>query len=147
MNPLKNLGQIPASPPTELKVKPDANKPKVLTFPISSLTIKGLKKSDYIDYITFIITIDNTLDRPIKAFEGRVLFKDVLGKLVLGANMSYRDGMMAKAGVVWSGTIRYNQFLSEHREFSNLEKDQLVPELVIEKAAYEDGTIEEFPKP
>lgn len=146
MAPLKNLGQSPVSMPTEPKGNSDVNKPKLLTFPVS-LNEKSLRKSDYTENIEFSIAIDNALDRPIKAFEGRLLFKDVLGKLVLGANMSYRDGMAAKARVVWSGTIHYNQFMSEHREFINIEKDQLVPELVVYKVAYDDGTTEEFPKP
>jgi len=61
--------------------------------------------------------------------------------------MSYRDGLAAKGKTVWSGTIRYNQFMSSHKELINLEKDQIIPELIIEKVAYEDGTIEEFQKP
>jgi len=146
MAPLKNFGRNSASMPTELKGNSDVDKPKLQTFPVS-LNEKTLRKSDYIENIEFIITIDNILDRPIKAFEGRLLFKDVLGKLVLGANMSYRDGIAAKARVAWSGTIRYNQFMTEHREFINLEKDQLVSELIIYKVAYDDGTTEEFPKP
>lgn len=146
MTPLKKPGQDPMSAPAEPKVKQDVNKPKVLKFPIV-LNEKELKKSGYVDYIAFTINIENTLDRPIKAFEGRILFKDVLGKLVLGATMSYRDGMAAKSRANWSGTISYNQFMSDHNEFINLEKSQLVPELVIEKVAYEDGAIEEFPKP
>lgn len=121
-------------------------KPKTFTFPVR-LNSKELTKLDYRSIISFRLTIDNTLDRPIKAFEGRLLFKDVLGKLILGANMSYRDGIAAKGNTVWSGEIEYNQFIDHHRELANVDKDQLIPELEIYKVAYEDGTVEEFPKP
>lgn len=43
--------------------------------------------------------------------------------------------------------MRYNQFMREHQEFINLGQNQIVPELVIYKVAYQDGTIEEFPRP
>jgi len=143
MTPLRNLGSSSESSSDSSKDK--ADQPKAFTFPVT-LNEKELQKSNYIDYIAFSITIDNTLDRPIKAFEGRILFRDVLGKLVLGANMSYRDGLAAKGRTIWSGTIRYNQFMSSHKEFIDLDKDQLIPEMIIEKVAYEGGTIEEFPK-
>ena len=143
MAPLRNLGQDSESSSTPSK---ELNQIKAFTFPVS-LNEKELQKSDYVEYIAFSITIDNALDRPIKAFEGRILFRDVLGKLILGANMSYRDGLAAKGKTVWSGTIRYNQFMPSHKELINLEKNQIFPELIIEKVAYEDGTIEEFKKP
>lgn len=146
MAPLKNLDQSPASTPTQPKVKPDANKPKVLTFPVK-LNSKNLTEVGYRKTIDFRITIDNPMDRSIKAFEGRILFKDVLGKLILGANLSYRDGIAANGSATWAGEIEYNQFIDRHREISNIDIDKLLTELEVYKVAYEDGTIEEFPKP
>jgi hypothetical protein len=137
MNPLKNLGQIPASPPTESKVKPAANKPKVLTFPVR-LEATAFKEIGGIGLIRVSLTIENPIDRPLKAFEGRLFIKDVFGKLIYERSLSYLNRVAAKSNASWS-------MVFQHAEF--IEKDQLVPELVIEKVAYEDGTIEEFPKP
>ena len=146
MAPLRSLQQDSASTPTEPKVKPDANKPKVMTFPVK-LNSKNLTEAGYRKTIDFRIRIDNPMDRPIKAFEGRILFKDVLGKLIIGANLSYRDGISAKGSATWAGEIEYNQFIDRHREISNIDIDKLLTELEVYKVAYEDGTIEEFPKP
>lgn len=146
MAPLKNLDGNPTSTPTQSKVKPDTNKPKVMTFPVK-LNSKNLTEVGYRKTIDFRITIDNPMDRSIKALEGRILFKDVLGKLILGANMSYRDGIAAKGSATWAGEIEYNQFIDRHREISNIDIDKLLTELEVYKVAYEDGTIEEFPKP
>ncbi len=146
MAPLKSLDKNLASTPTQPKVKPDANKPKIMTFPVK-LNSKKLTEVGYRKTIDFRITIDNPMDRSIKAFEGRILFNDVLGKLILGANLSYRDGIPAKGSVIWAGEIEYNQFIDHHREISNINIDKIVTELEVYKVAYEDGTIEEFPKP
>lgn len=146
MKPLKNLDQDSTSTPTQPKVKSDANKSNILTFPVK-LNSKKITEVGYRKTIDFSITIDNPMDRPIKAFEGRVLFKDVLGKLILGANLSYRDGINAKGSTTWNGEIEYNQFIDRHREISNIDIDKILTELEVYKVAYEDGTIEEFPKP
>ena len=144
--PLRNLDQGTTSTPTQSNVKPDVNKPKVLTFPVK-LNSKNLIEAGYRKTINFQITIDNPMDQSIKAFEGRILFKDVLGKLILGANLSYRDGITAKGSAIWAGEIEYNQFIDRHREISNIDIDNILTELEVYKVAYEDGTIKEFQKP
>lgn len=135
MAPLKNLGQGPASPPTESKVKPDTNKSKVLTFPVR-LESTEFQEMGGMGFIRVSLTIENPIDRPLKAFKGQLFIKDVFGKSIDERSLSYLNRVAAKSNASWSGVFQH----------AFIEKDQLVPELVIEKVAYEDGTIEEFLK-
>lgn len=144
MSPLKNLNT--SSQEKTIKEKNSETKLNTFKLPVK-IESKEFTKIGYRDVIVFRINIDNTLNKPIKAFEGSVIFKDLLGKLILGAKISYRDGIAAHGNAVWEGEIGYNQFVDRHRELANININQLLPELEIYKIAYEDGTIEEFPEP
>jgi len=135
MDPLKNLGQGSASSPTPSKQEID--QPKALTFPVK-LELVEFKRIGGMGWIDVSLKIENPINRPLKAFEGELLIKDVFGKQIDKRSLSYRNRVAAKSNFTWSGLLQY---------YEPIEKDQLTLDLVVHKIAYEDGTIEEFTKP
>lgn len=98
----------------------------------------------YRDYITFKLRFDNTEGRDIRAFQGTVNFYDLLGNLLLAANVAINDPVSANTYMEWSGQIEYNQFKENHLSLRNAEFQNMKVNFELEKVLFSNGTVKEF---
>lgn len=137
--------------PTQLEQKqaaPPAIKPKAPP-PLSvSLEKKGFQEANYRtgldDAITFSITFRNLTDGDIRAFDGNLIFTDLLDNIILSANVAINDLIKMNSNLEWTGQINYNKFMDKHRRLRSEDLQNIKIQFNTKKILFTDGTVKEF---
>lgn len=118
--------------------------------PISvRLTRKEFREEDLLsgevgEKLMFDLDFTSSLDRPIRAFSGSVVFRDVLDREVLRASLTCAQDLKPHETVRWRGTLRYQQFDEKHRRLRSLEIGELETDFILERVSYSDGSRDVF---
>jgi hypothetical protein len=88
----------------------------------------------------FKIAVKNTGTKPLVGVSGTIEFIDVFDKTVGAVGFKISEPLEPGAGTVWTGTRRYNQFLSEHRAVWDLEEGKYKTRFVPDTIVFADGT-------
>ncbi|WP_257387336.1 hypothetical protein [Tahibacter caeni] len=135
------------SPPPTRTAAPPEGKVVAEASPITvSLAKKGFREQDFsggrsiTDAITFAVDFSNNGDKDIRAFDGALVFTDLLDNEILGARISISDPVASGAVIRWDGELEFNQFMDRHRRL----RDQAAGDLRVVfrpgKFLYADGT-------
>ena len=130
--------------------KSEASKPKVTkqskASPISAkLLRKGTREGEYgRSSITFAISFTNSTEKNIRAFDGTLVFTDLLGNEIHGAKLAVNDPISAGGVLDWEGKLDYNQFISAHERLRNSETENTKAVFVLKKVLFEDGEVKEY---
>ncbi len=130
--------RVPAPP--ERKVMTEASPLAV------SLVKKGFREHDFsgarmvTDAITFAVDFSNTGDKDIRAFDGALVFTDLLDNEILGARVSISDPVASGATIRWDGELEFNQFMDRHRRLRDQAADDLRVMFKPGRFLYADGT-------
>ena len=92
-------------------------------------------------YITTTLLVKNISGKDIRAFNGTLTFKDLLGKDIMSISYTFDRGVEADAELMHETSIEYNQFLPDHVALLGKEVDQLTIDFEAEKILFEDGSV------
>lgn len=76
---------------------------------------KGFQAADFQDFVTIKVAYENTSEKDIRAFTGKIQFTDLFGKELFESGVTISDPVRAGAKGIWDGSIRYNQFIEPHK--------------------------------
>ena len=94
----------------------------------------------YDDYITFRVAYENTSDRDIRAFRGRLRFTDLFGTEIMSSGITIQDPVAAGDRDTWAGQIEYNQFNDEHVRLRQTKLNDMRVEWLPASIIFADGT-------
>ncbi|MDE2413242.1 MAG: hypothetical protein KGM60_00605 [Comamonadaceae bacterium] len=137
-----------SAPPEQKKVSPPVAKPKTPPQLSATLEKKGFQEANYKvgldDAITFTITFKNLTGKSIRAFDGNIIFTDLLDNVILSANLAINDPVEANSSLEWMGQINYNQFIDKHKRLRNEDFQNIKIQFNTKKILFTDGVINEF---
>lgn len=111
---------------------------------VATLLDKAFVESDYTENTTLKISFENISGREIKAFEGIVVLRDLLGNDIKRVRLSDSEPRWIDNKLLWEGTIRYNQFMQDDVRLKGTSIDGLRMTFEIKKILYADGELQEF---
>lgn len=135
-NPLAGLkGTTPEKP------KAAAEKPQPIRVRLAG---KSFVTRGYQDFMTMSLQFVNDTGRPVRAFDGEVVFTDLLDNEILTSNVSISDPIDPAATLDWDGEIKHNEFISRHENFRHAELQNMKANFRLKKVLYQDGTLEQM---
>ena len=140
---------IPSSPETT-EFKTQTPSPSVEDIPLTvNLLEKGFQESDYQagiirESITISVSFENHSDRDIRAFDGVLVFNDLLDNRVFASSLAINELVQKNSELKWNGKIDYNQFIDSHQRFRNENQENLKVSFILRKILFADGTTNEF---
>jgi hypothetical protein len=113
------------------------------------LVKKGFKPSnprasDYEDDITLEFGLTDLTNKDIRAFDGTVVFSDLLDNTLMSISLAVNDPVKAGDTLDWSGGIKYNQFIDAHQRLRNTEQQNIKVSFKTKKILFADGTTTEY---
>lgn len=94
--------------------------------------------------VTFTLEFTNTLGKDMRAFDGVIIFTDLLDNPIKRLNLAYTKPINIYETVRWSGEMDYNQFMDSDRALRSKDLSDLNINLKLRKVLYADGSKEEF---
>lgn len=136
------------STPTKTTSKaPEVSPKPEITSPIMTGAVldKGFFEGEYgQDSITLDMQFGNESGRDIRAFEGVMTFRDLLGNLILNLNVAINEPIAKGQKVNWAGGIDYNQFKDSHQRLRSEPLENIKADFRVGKILYSDGELKEF---
>jgi len=94
--------------------------------------------------ITFKLRFQNPFDRAVRAFNGTVVFRDILGEDIHRVRLTEDSPVQPRERWEWEGGIDYNQFIDAHQKLVNTNSANMQVEFLLQKVLFADGSTEEF---
>lgn len=127
----------------DAEVKPQVETEKSYPITVSFLS-KDFYKADFQSFMTISLQFLNGTGKPVRAFDGEVVFTDLLGNEILTSTVSISDPVGPGAALKWDGEIKYNEYISRHQRFKNSEIQNMKATFKLQKVLYQDGKLEDF---
>ncbi|MDD2467152.1 MAG: hypothetical protein PHI97_24450 [Desulfobulbus sp.] len=149
----KSLASAFAAPPSTKKSQSTTQKipPKPIEEPPISATLvkKGFQGSDYKagilqEAITFSVSFENLTGKDIRAFDGVLIFNDLLDNRVISSSLAINEHVKANSALKWDGQLDYNQFKDSHKRLRSEDQTNLKVTFAARKVLFSDGTTKEF---
>ncbi len=94
--------------------------------------------------VTFTLVFRNTLDKRLRAFNGLLVFNDLLDNPIKQLKLSCMKPVGSNKSITWDGEMNFNQFIHSDRLLRSKDVSDLKVKFILEKALYSDGTTENF---
>ncbi len=94
--------------------------------------------------ISLELEVANNLKKPIRAFKGTVIFKDLFGKVIMRVGWTEEVNIPAGGTARVKGGVAYNQFMNSHTRLRTIAKKDLKVEFETDQVIYADGKKESF---
>jgi hypothetical protein len=94
--------------------------------------------------ITFELSVINKTNQAIRAFDGVIVFTDLLDNELLSTKFALNDPVAANATVKWSGGIDYNQFMNSHSRLRSEATQNIKIKFSPKKILFSDGSAKQF---
>lgn len=131
----------------EKLIRPPVRTPEKVVSPVTvSLVTKGFREQDFSegrsikDAITFTVEFKNGSEKGVRAFDGALIFTDLLDNEILRAKVSISDPVDAGATLRWEGELGFNQFIDRHDRLRRQATEDLRVQFAPGKFLYSDGT-------
>lgn len=136
------------SAPAEAPATAPAEKPEEQPIAVS-LEKKGFKSKDiynhdFEDDITFTLRFANNTEKEIRAFDGIVVFTDLLDNRILGLKTEINERIAKGQTLTWPGALEYNQFIDSHQRLRSEPKENLKVSFLTGKILFADGTSKDY---
>jgi hypothetical protein len=148
---LASLGAIFGGKSSAVESKAETqnlSKPKALSKPSpisATLMDKGFYEEKYgQNQITMDIGFLNGAGADVRAFDGVLIYTDLLGNEIIRINVAINEPVAKGATLNWSGGIDYNQFKDAHKKLRNESQENIKSTFVIKKILFADGRLQEF---
>lgn len=83
----------------------------------------------------------NRSDKSIRAFDGTIVFSDLLDNQILAVRLEINDPIEARGSIRWEGVIEMNQFKSEHKRLNQEPKENLKIGFLPGKVLFADSSV------
>jgi len=104
------------------------------------------RNSEYRDNLSIQVKFKNLTTGDIRAFDGALVFKDLLDNHILSARIEINEPIKLGSELTWDGEIAYNQFLAGHQRIRSEPLENLKIDFVPGKVLFFDGKLVEFKK-
>jgi predicted RNA-binding Zn-ribbon protein involved in translation (DUF1610 family) len=94
--------------------------------------------------ITFAVTFANSTGKDVRAFDGLLIFTDLLGNEIHSAKLAINDPVQSGQSLEWEGKLDYNQFMAPHERLRNIETENTKIVFVLKKVLFADGQVKEY---
>ena len=106
---------------------------------------KDFSGSNYIqEGVTFTVRFQNNTDAAIRAFDGTLVFTDLLDNEIKRLKVSISHPIGSKENIDWSGVMEINQFSSEDKHLNNQDAADLKMALLVRKILFADGSTKAY---
>ena len=107
---------------------------------------KTFQEADYMsgiyeDCINIKFRFENKCTTDIRAFRGKVVFRDLFGEEIFTTGLTYDEGVDAGKTKTWPGSIDYNQFKDDHRKLRNTDLENMSVVWVPANILFKDGSM------
>lgn len=115
----------------------------------AALSKKGFSPKDiyngkYEEEITMTVEFENKTGKQIRAFDGVLMFTDLLDNQIIGSRIEINESIAPGAVLSWEGSLEYNQFMNDHTRLRSEPKENLKVAFHAGKVLFSDGTIKEY---
>lgn len=90
------------------------------------------------------ISFDNLTGKDVRAFDGTLVFTDLLDNPIIPIGIKINDPVGAGQSYTWEGGLEYNQFKSQHKAIRSAEIGNIKMRFDVKKVLFADGTIQEY---
>jgi hypothetical protein len=94
--------------------------------------------------VTITVNFENKTGKDIRAFDGVLVFTDLLGNRIIGSRVEINQRIVQGGFLNWEGALKYNQFMSDHQRLRDEPKDNIKVAFNTGKILFEDGTTKEY---
>jgi predicted nucleic acid-binding Zn-ribbon protein len=113
----------------------------IKTLPVK-LIQKNYEEDKFSPNISITLVFTNVLNNDIRAFQGFVIFMDILGNNIMRVKLKNQDIIKDGETFTWKGSVNYNQFIDGHRELKHTPLNDIRIKFNLKKVIYTDGTEE-----
>jgi len=140
----KSFGTALGGIGSEKKAEPLPSKTKVPS-PFSAVLInKEFQEADFgvgiRDAIIFSVNFKNLTGKDIRAFDGKLIFTDLLDNIILSSGLAVNDPVASGSQIEWTGEIVYNQFIDRHQRLKNADIKNIKIIFNANKILFSDGS-------
>lgn len=133
--------EAPVSAPTAEKTE---EQPITVSLEKKGFKPKDIYNHDFEDDITFNLQFANKSGKEIRAFDGVVVFTDLLDNRILGLKTEINERIAEGQTLTWPGVLEYNQFIDSHQRLRSEPKENLKVSFLTGKILFADGTSKEY---
>lgn len=128
--------------PLKLSQSKALGKPSPIT---AKLMDKGFYEGEYGQgQITMDIGFLNGAGADVRAFDGVLIYTDLLGNEIINVNIAVNEPVTKGATLNWSGGIDYNKYMGSHNKLKNEPRENIRSSFVVKKILFADGRLQEF---
>lgn len=144
--PVESKSSEPSPAPSSSLAPEPIQRPQPIA---ATLLHKGFIPADsssgqYDSLITFKVRFENETQKNIRAFDGTLVFTDLLDNLIMKVKVAVNDPLDTFSPLTWEGTLDYNQFMDRHQRLRVAEIQNTKMSFVPNKVLYADGSVEMF---
>jgi hypothetical protein len=96
------------------------------------------------DRLAVELEFTSRIDKPVRAFTGVVVFRDLFDQEVLRAGVTCAEELKPHQSIRWRGILGYQPFDEKHRRLRGLGVKDLRTDFVLERVIYADGSRDVF---
>lgn len=119
--------------------RPQVKKAVIPAVVSARLVSLSLDEGEYASTIRAAVAFTNTGKEGIRAFDGELVFSDILGNEILTASVVVTDPLKAGEDTVWFGEIGYNKYKASHKKLAHEGVENLKMQFVQKKVLFTDG--------
>lgn len=134
---------IPSSRHKTPKTK-EAEQPIAITLVGKGFEPKDFEISKYSEEITIAVRFDNRTGKNIRAFDGTILFTDLLDNEVLRSRVEINQLINSDTSLDWNGSIDFSEYRDSHKRLRGEPQENLKLLFYAGKILFDDGTTNSY---
>ncbi|MBI2299882.1 MAG: hypothetical protein HYU66_13225 [Armatimonadetes bacterium] len=136
--------EMPGSPspdPMTLPPEPTPREPSPLSVMLNHKGYRGMDlDAGHTAQITLNLAFHNQTGKGLRAFDGAVLFSDLLDNEILRLRVEINQRIAQGGLLEWKGAMEYNEFMEEHQRLRSEDSSNIRVRFIARKVLFSDGT-------
>ena len=137
----QKVQMVPMAKPAPPRPAPS---PIHITLRKKSFKDSNIHAGDFQDAILIELEIRNDSDKDVRAFDGVLMFTDLLDNKINATKLAINNLIGAHGTVTWNGQMNYNQFDDEDRRLRSAEMANMKTVFRSRKVLFADGTTTDY---
>ena len=103
----------------------------------------------YVRHLRLEFEFTSNLEKPVRAFEGIVVFQDLFEREIMRLDVTVEDPVTRGRTVRWQWRENpyYDEYTGDYLRMVSIDTDDLVTTFVLKQVVYQDGTRQQFRRP